>query len=59
MHNPAANSSQVLQCFYAWRLCFLGIIYMIAQNEIILEISKGFKVPVLGAKFLLDPRGHF
>ena len=32
---------------------------MVSQNEIILEISKGFKVPVLGAKFLLDPRGDF
>lgn len=32
---------------------------MISQNEIILEISKGFNIPVLGAKVLLDPRGDF
>lgn len=59
MYNPTANSSPGSSALLYIATLFLGIIYMIAQNEIILEISKGFKVPVLGAKFLLDPRGDF
>lgn len=35
----------------------LGIIFIVSQNQVILEISECLKVLMLGAKFFLDPRG--
>lgn len=49
-HNPTTNSSHSLQYFQSWHLCVLRVIFIISQNQIILEISKGFHVPVLGGQ---------
>lgn len=59
MHKPTTNSSQSLQYFQTWHLCLLGIIFIISQNQITLEISEGFKVLIPRGKLVLDPRGEF